>query len=240
MSEPTTTTTTTANVLTVPVNDDGTIGALPELLQRKLDSSIAEAVRRARAKPEPSPVEAEELRQAKARLAEIEREKAERKGEYEKALKMREDDHAAEMAKAKAELERRTLRLREAAKADIRAAAAEHGARKESLAELEVLLSQRLTLDDETLTMRVLGEDGKPSDLTVSALVKGYLDANQHHRAAPTGGGGARGGASYSGMVTDAVVAELATVKARIAAGSRSADDINRHQELSTQLRQRG
>ena len=205
MSEPTTTTTTTANVLTVPVNDDGTIGALPELLQRKLDSSIAEAVRRARAKPEPSPVEAEELRQAKARLAEIEREKAERKGEYEKALKMREDDHAAEMAKAKAELERRTLRLREAAKADIRAAAAEHGARKESLAELEVLLSQRLTLDDETLTMRVLGEDGKPSDLTVSELVRGYLDANQHHRPAPTGGGGARGGATVTtGFVSDA------------------------------------
>lgn len=237
MSE-TTTTTTTANVLTVPLNEDGTIGTLPEQLQRFLDGKIQQVARRA--KPEPSPVEAEELRQAKARLAQIEREDAERKGEYEKALKMREDDHAAELAKTKAELDRRTARLREAAKADIRAAAAEHGARKESLAELEVLLAQRLTLDDETLTMRVLGDDGKPSDLSVSALVKGYLDANQHHRTAPMGGGGARGGASYAGMVTDAVVAELAAVKARIAAGSRSPDDINRHQELSRQLRQRG
>lgn len=238
MSEPQTPPTPEPKVLTVPLNDDGTIGTLPDPLQKFLDGKIRQVT--SRAKADPSPVEAEELRQLRAKMSDIERQEAERKGEYEKALKMREDAHAAELTKAQAELARRTARLKESVRADIRAAAVEHGARKESLPELETLLSLRVTLDDETLSAKVLDDEGKPSDATVAAMVKAYLDGHQHHRAAPTGGGGARGGQSFSGTIPDGLAAELEQVKARIAAGSRSTADINRLQELSVQLRSRG
>jgi len=232
-----TTTTTTAPVLTVPLNEDGTIGTLPEQLQKFLDGKIAQVAKR---KPEPSPVETEELRQARAKLSEYEQAEAIRKGEYDKALQMRQDAYDAEKQKLQSELERRTARLKDSTKADIRAAAVEHGARKESLAELETLLSLRVVLDDDTLTPRVLGDDGKPSELTVPALVKAYLDSHPHHRSAPVAGGGARGGQSLSGVIPDGLHAELEAVKARVAAGSRNPADILRVQELANQIRQRG
>ena len=201
MSEGTTTTTTeTPQALSVPLNPDGTIGALPEQLQKLVDARIRQATQRA--KGDPSPVEAEELRQLRAKMSDIERQEAERKGEYEKALTMRDAEYTAKLTKAEQEVARRTVRLKESVKADIRAAAVELGARKESLPELETLLSLRMTLDEESLTVRVLGDDGAPSDTSVADLVKAYLDAHAHHRAAAPAGGGARGGASLTGTLT--------------------------------------
>lgn len=195
--------------LAVPLNDDGSIGALPDQLQKLVDARIREATKRAQAKADPSPVEAEELRQLRARVAEQERLEAERRGEYDKAVKMREDAYAADQAKLTAEIARRTERIKASVAADIRAAALEHGARRESLDELGTLLGRFIALDDATLAPVVLGDDGQPSDRSVVDMVKAYLDTHPHHKVAAGSGGGARGGGSLSSGIVDSPQAAL-------------------------------
>ena len=189
--------------LSVPLNEDGSIGTLPEPLQKLIDKRISEAVQRVKAKADPpaDPVERERLRQVEAELTAHKIAEAEREKRYEEAIKMRETEFTKTLETERAERTRREQKLRDALKAEIRAAAVEAGARTESLPELGVLLSPRLGLND-ALDPIVLGEDGQPSDLTIAALVTSYLDHHPHHRKAHVAtGGGARGGASTRGTV---------------------------------------
>jgi len=193
-------TTTTVDPLTVPMNTDGTIGTLPEPLQKFLDRRISEAVQRVKAKAEPTdPVEREKVRQLEAQVHQFQVAEAEREQRYEEALKLRETEWQKHLDAERHERERRDGKLLDGLKAEIRAAAVEAGARVESLPELGVLLSPRLTLN-ALLDPVVLGDDGQPSDLTIAALVSDYLDHHPHHRKASAAtGGGARGGASTRG-----------------------------------------
>ena len=224
-------------VLAVPLNEDGSIGALPDQLQKLVDARIREATKRAQAKADPSPVEAEELRQLRAKVAEQERLDAERRGEYDKAVKMREDAYAAEHAKLTAEIARRTERIKASVAADIRAAALEQGARRESLDELGTLLGRFIALDDASLAPVVLGDDGQPSDRSVVDMVKAYLDTHPHHKVAAGSGGGARGGASFAGGHLGGAAADVAAAQDRINKGDRSPDAINALYEAARKAR---
>jgi hypothetical protein len=113
---------------------------------------------------------------------------------------------------------------------NLRALAARAGARDESLPELEVILQHRIGYDDD-MNPYVKGEDGQRAkttagnDVPIDVFVKQYLDNHPHHRkAAPTQGGGARGGAHLQGQRTPASIDQA---NARLANGDRSNDAIN-------------
>lgn len=173
-------------------------------LRTKLEKELA-ATRGA------DPTEAERAR-LKALEEEVERHRladAERKADYDKANKIREDAEAAREAERKkaddardGELKRRDGRLREMARGEIKIAAKTLGARDESLTELAALLGADLDLDAD-LNAFVKGTDGQPAKgqdgnpVTIEGHVKAYLDTHPHHRATTAGtGGGARGGAN--------------------------------------------
>lgn len=134
---------------------------------------------------------------------------AERKADYDKAQKIREeadkkrdDERAAKDAERDKEITRRDGRLREMARTEIKVVAKTLGARDESLDELGKLLGADLDLDAD-LNAFVKGADGKPAadkdgnPVTIEGHVKAYLDTHPHHRASTAGaGGGARGGAN--------------------------------------------
>jgi hypothetical protein len=163
---------------------------------------------------------------------------AERRAEYEKALKIREEaDAKREEERQKAadeqtkELTRRDARLRDMARSEIKIAAKNLGARTESLDELAKLLGADLDLDADLLPY-VKGADGKPAagqdgtPVTIEGYVKAYLDKNQHHLA-PTGGtgGGSRGGASYTaGLSTlgQEALRKVESIQERIRKGDKS------------------
>jgi hypothetical protein len=95
--------------------------------------------------------------------------------------------------------------VRDSVAKTIRAAAATHGARAESLDELERLLAVDVDLDDD-LQEFVKGADGKPRTddkgqrVTVEGLVADYLKSHTHHVAvAPAKGGKAPGGSTLAG-----------------------------------------
>lgn len=206
----------------------GKIGSLPEPLQKFVDRLINETGGKLRTTIEKD-VEAKYADKLKA-VDPVEREKLallqdenqrfkiaeqERKAEYEKALKLREEAETArevERNKAldltKAEITRRDARLREMARNEIKIAAKNLGARTESLDELARLLGADLDLDAD-LQPFVKGADGKPATdkegnpVSIEGFVHAYLDTHSHHRAAPAGtGGGARGGASIHSPLT--------------------------------------
>lgn len=225
MSEPTTPT----PALTVPIDEHGNIGTLPEPLQKFLDGKIAEALKRGKEKAlagQPSPVEAERLRQLEEQVKAYDIAEAERKAEYEKALKLREEDYTKTTSTLKAEISRREARLKAALAAEIRAAAVKHGARDQSLPELDLILSPRLGLTD-TLDPVVLGDDGQPSTTSIEDLVKGYLDAHPHHRVAPAAGGGARGGMSLTGHLPNPKQQQIEALQAAVKADRNDLDAIN-------------
>lgn len=222
----------TPNALTVPMDEHGNIGTLPDPLQKFIDGKIADALRRGKEKglseraAQPNPVEVERLRQLEEQVKAYEIQEAERRAEYEKALKLREDDYTKTTTKLQQEVSKREARLKAALAAEIRAAAVTHGAREQSLAELQTLLAPRLGLT-EALDPVVLGDDGQPSDRSIEDLVKGYLDAHPHHRAAPVAGGGARGGASFQGQTLHPRQQRAAEAIARIRADRSDLNAIN-------------
>jgi multidrug efflux pump subunit AcrA (membrane-fusion protein) len=247
-------------VLTVPLGEDGKIGALPEPLQKLFDQRIQEATRRAVEKakreagtPPPKdgdgidPAEIEDLRQ---RVATYEQDDLTRQKRYDEALakaqeraaKEREKEqakYAAELAakdeaakKAQARAERQARRQVEAT---IRAAAVEHGAREESLDELVELLAPRVQLEeqDDDYVSVVLDKDGDPLDGGVPQLVIDYLASKSHHRK---GDGGKSAGMNGGGGGTlTSQAAKVAAIKARIAArGHATADDMRELNEATT------
>lgn len=202
----------------------GKIGALPEPLQKFVDNLINQTGGKLRAKIEADveakyadklkgvdPAERERLKLLEEENSRFKTSEAERKAEYEKALKIREEAEAKrEEERKKAddlrskELDRRDARLRDMAKNEIKIAAKNLGARTESLDELARLLGADLDLDSD-LQPYVKGTDGKPATdeagkpVTIEGHVKAYLDSHAHHRTPTSGtGGGARGGASLT------------------------------------------
>lgn len=205
-------------VLEVEVGDDGAIKTLPEPLQKFFDKRIDEAYRKGADKTERAlspltvdPVEMERLRQRDKLLADVELKEAERTKEYEKARKLHEE--AAEKAKAdavkaeKANTAKAIEKVRAAVTKSIRSAALAHGARAESLDELERLLAADIDLDDELNEYVVdakdrkaprVGADGQP--VSIEGLVADYLKTHPHHvKAEATKSSGARGGATLAG-----------------------------------------
>ncbi len=215
----------------------GKIGTLPEPLQKMVDGLIGQAHKNLRTEIDTlkkaqsvGSVDAAERERLKALEDENNRFRtadAERKAEYEKALKIREEAEAKRDEERKKELEkihgdvkRRDDRLREMARTEIKIAAKRHGARDESLDELADILGRQLDLDTD-LQPFVKGADGKAAadkdgkPVTIEGFVKSYLDSHTHHRASAGGtGGGARGGASFSGADPTEIEKAEAAVKA--------------------------
>jgi hypothetical protein len=192
---------TPTTALTVELDERGAPRAVPEPLQRWVNGLVADERRRATEKALPDPVERERLRQLESELSAYKIAEAEREKRYEEALKMREADLAEKLKAKDADIARRTQRLADLLGAEVRAAALKHGAREESLEDLDVLLSHRIALDDD-LNVVVLGDDGEPvEDGTIDALVAQTLDIKPYFRRAHGTGGGARGGASTRGTV---------------------------------------
>lgn len=199
-------------VLEVEVKDDGSIGTLPEALQKFLDKRIDEAYKKGADKTEKAlsphladPVEIEKLRQRAKQADEFELKDAERDKRYEEALKLREKAHAEETAAERKKTEAAVARVRGSISKSIRAAAATSGVRAESLDELERLLGAEVDLD-ETWVEFVKDAEGKPrvddkgQRVTIEGLVADYLKTHPHHvAAASVKGGRAPGGATKSG-----------------------------------------
>lgn len=165
--------------LAVPLNPDGTIGTLPEPLQKLFDARIREVTQRAKAKT-PDPVEVERLKTLEAENEQFRIKDAEAGKRYEEAIAIRETREQAERTRLQAELDRRTDRLTRAARIEIKTEALRLGARDESLDELVELLGTRVTLNDD---LDVVVKDAD----SIAALVAGYLEAKPHHRKAAGG-----------------------------------------------------
>lgn len=151
--------------------------------------------------------------------------------EHRKMLTAREEAHASELLKRAEAIKVRDQRIKDAVKQNLRALAAQNGARDESLEELEIVLQHRIGFDDDMQPF-VKGEDGTPAKttagnaLTLDVFVRQYLDNHPHHkRPAPGTSGQARRAASLT--VQPGTVQSLDAVKQRIDAGDRSAAAIN-------------
>lgn len=188
-----------SQVLAVPLNADGTIGTLPEPLQKLFDARIREVTQRAKAKT-PDPVEVERLKTLEAENEQFRIKDAEAGKRYEEAIAIRESREKAERDRLQSEIERRTARLQRAAHADIKAAALQAGARDESIDELVALLAHKVSLNDD-LDLVVDGAD------TIDALVAGYLDAKPHHRRSAGGQSMGATGSRGASAKTDGMAA---------------------------------
>lgn len=217
-------------VIEVEVADDGSLVKVPEQVQKLIDKAFgkakAEALDEAR-KSSADPVERERIKSMESENSRLKEAEAKRKGETAEAERIRNERHAAELADrdekitaAQSEIQKRTARIAQLSSREIRAAALTAGARKESLDELEVLLSGRIGLDDGLQAFvkdakdpgkAQLDKDGKA--VSIEGFVSQYLTDHPHHKAAPGGrGGGAPGGRSLSGAALTGIEAEKAAV----------------------------
>lgn len=150
--------------------------------------------------------------------------------EHTKTLREREEAHAREITARSEALKVREQNIREIVGGSLEFLAMSFGAREESLPELNVILKNYIGYTDDAKPF-VKDADGNPrlvggKPLELKAFVKEYLDGHPHHRKPSTGvGGGARGGASFHGVVSDP--ATVTAVQQRIAAGDRSTGAIN-------------
>lgn len=203
-------------------------GKAEEDAKRKLD----EAIKAERLRLEASmPAE-------RAKWAEIEEQNKTLKSQWEntiaehrKTLTAREEAHATEILKRTEAIKVRDQRIRDGVKANLRALAAQNGAREESLEELEIVLQHRIGFDDDMQPF-VRGEDGSPAKTTagnplgLDVFVRQYLDNHPHHKKPAAGkGGDARSGASLTAPRTDTPTLDAA--RARIDNGDRSPQAIN-------------
>lgn len=226
MSTEETTSTTEAQFVQVPLNADGTIGTLPEPLQKFFDAKVQQITRRAKT---PDPVESERLKALEQENEQYRLKDAEAGKRYEEANKIRDEREAKERERLQGELARRTERLTRSARSEIKAEALRLGAREESLDELVELLGTRISLNDD---LDVVVKDAD----SIAAMVGNYLDAKPHHRKA-TGGQsmGAQGGAvSRTGSGLSDADARRAAILARIARqGKPTAQDSAELNELA-------
>lgn len=223
-------------VVEIEIGDDGSIGKLPDPVQKFFDKRFEEAYRKGADKTERAlspltvdPVEMERLRTRDKALAEVELREAERQKEYDKARQLHAE--AAEKAKAEAvkavEQKRQAAvdRLRESLTRTIKATAKALGARDESLPELERLLGAEVDLDDDLNEfVRDASDPKKPrltdkgEKVTIEGLVADYLKTHPHHiAAAPVKGGKAPGGATLAGRPPVLAGDARSEVRARVA-----------------------
>ncbi len=151
--------------------------------------------------------------------------------EHRKRMTELSESHATELTQRMAALQARDAKIRTLVNGQLRALAAQAGARDESLPELEVILQHRIGYDDN-MEPFVLAEDGKSKATTaagnplgIDVFVKQYLENHQHHRKpAPGRGGDARGGASLraASLTTSATAA-----RERVESGDRSVEAIS-------------
>jgi hypothetical protein len=150
--------------------------------------------------------------------------------ESRKRMTEREEAHAVELTTRMEALAKRNEKIKALVNANLRALAAQAGARDESLSELEVILQHRIGYDDH-MEPYVKAEDGTPAKTTagnplgIDVFVKQYLDNHAHHRKPAVGrGGDARGGASlrHGGSGQSQTGA-----RERVESGDRSLDAIN-------------
>lgn len=217
--------------ITIEVGDDGSIAKMPEAVQKLIDKAFgqgqAKAADELAKKGKADPVEVERLKTLEVENSKLKEAEAIREKRYEDAQLEADKRHQAAIAderKAadalKAEIAKRDQRIYDAAKKDIRAAALEAGARKESLPELEVLIGGRIGLDDALLPFvrdekdagkPLLDKDGKA--VSVEGFVQQYLADHPHHKAAPIGRGtGGGGGQSLRGVALTGAEAEKAAL----------------------------
>jgi len=222
-------------VLEVEVNEDGSIGKLPDQVQKFLDDKYREAFGKGAAKAaaeaqtqlqrEIDKIKrtgggdatlAEKASNLEAELSALKEQEAIRAKDFDEAKRLIAERHqkdldakAADIAARDKEIARRTERIKQLVTSDIKIAALKHGAREESLAELDVLLSRRVGLNDELLSF-VADAEGKPAldkdgnPVTIEGLVQQYLTDHPHHKAAASGRGGrAAGGRSLAGDTGD-------------------------------------
>ncbi len=184
-----------------------------EEAKKQLETEVAKAREEAKAAGG-DPVLAEKAKNLERELSQLKEAEAVRNNQHEEAQRLREERHANELAEVnkrlterEQEIERRTKRISELVTADIRIAAQRHGARDQSLPELDTLLRGRIGLDKDLQAYvkdekdpekPAVGADGKP--VTIDGLVQQYLTDHPHHKAAAGGrGGGAQGGSSLTG-----------------------------------------
>lgn len=162
-------------------------------------------------------------------------------GEHRKTITAREEAHATEILKRTEAIKVRDQRIRDAVNSNLRALAAQNGARDESLSELEIVLQHRIGYDD-TMQPYVKAEDGTPAKTTagnplpIDVFVRTYLENHAHHKKPTTGrGGDARHGATLTAPRTDAPTIDAA--RTRIDSGDRSPQAINDLFEASRKRR---
>lgn len=219
----------------IEIADDGTIAKVPESVQKLIDKAFGQGRAKAeddlRKTARPDPVEVERAKTLEVELSKLKEADAIREKRYEDAQAEAAKRHEAALAEErkaadalKSEVERRTGRIQELVRKDIRAAALEAGARKESLDKIEKLLAGDIGLDDALQTYvkdsagkAQLDKDGKP--VTIEGYVSQYLADNREFLASPPGrGGGAPGGRSLSGQPLTGAEAERAAALDAVAA----------------------
>jgi len=154
--------------------------------------------------------------------------------ESRKTQTAREEAHADAITRQVAALGKRNDKIKELVNTGLRGLAAQHGARDESLPELEVILQHRIGYDDD-MNPYVKAEDGTAAKtaagnpLALDVFVKQYLDNHPHHRKAAAGrGGDARGGATTRGYGHGTGPSgDASAARARVESGDRSIDAIN-------------
>lgn len=139
------------------------------------------------------------------------------------------ENHALEITKRADALTKRNEKIRSLVVSQLRGLASQHGARDESLQELEVILQHRIGFDDD-FEPYVKGEDGQPARTTagnplgMDVFVKQYLDNHPHHRKPVAGrGGNAPGGAT---LRNGNVPTSIDSARSRVEQGDRGLDAI--------------
>jgi hypothetical protein len=192
------------------------------LTKAELEGRIASAVALASKKAKREADESPDVKAMRDRIAEIDRQELERKGEYEKALASQKDSLEKEWApKLTAEQERANKlasKLRENV-VGLRLSDAAGKLNAVNPGQVRQLLDTHLKLDDNHDPIVVDGQGnprfvgGKP--MTADQLVKEFLDANPHMvRAQNTGDGGGAGGGRT--MADGTVTPELAKLQAAV------------------------
>lgn len=148
---------------------------------------------------------------------------------HNNTLKDQGEKHARELLDRADRMKKFGERITALTREQLRGEASRAGAREESLDELVLILGNYIGFDDD-MNPFVKNPDGSQrlvqgKPMAISALAKEYLDGHTHHKKTAGGtGGGARGGASFSGQHAN-VSADAA--RARVEGGDRSSTAIN-------------
>jgi hypothetical protein len=203
-------------------------------------AQIASAIAAEKAKMEAdAPVKQARFEQMEGEYKGLQTRLLEQEREHGRTTQSLGENHARELLERADRLKKFTGRIQDLTRAQLRGEAARHGARDESLEELDTVLEKFIAYDDD-MNPFVKNGDGSPRTvqgkaMSMSAFVKEYLDGHSHHKKPTQGsGGGARGGASFHGHSAN-VTADAA--KARVDGGDRSSGAVNDLYEATRQKR---